>query len=337
MADGRILPLRNWLPSDEDRHAFALAGVVLALGVGLTFASDQFLTWRNLLETLESVAFSGVLAVGLLVVLISGGIDISFAAVASVAQYALAIVLSRVDGGWALAFAVAGGVGLALGIVNGALVHGLRTSPIIVTIATMNLYYGLLVYASGGRWLYDFPDWFVGGVDFLSLPDGAGGLYRVTLQIGVLIASVAGVAALLGGTALGRQIRALGGAPEAARRLGFPIARLHLAVYGLMGLLAGVAGLVQSQLVLSVAPTALVGRELDVLAALVLGGASLDGGKGGVIGTVLGLALVAMVQNGLTLVGVSSYWHQVVIGAVVLVSVTVTAGSKVRSATGATA
>jgi len=136
---------------------------------------------------------------------------------------------------------------------------------------------------------------------------------------------------LLNRTNIGRQIYAMGGNPDASQRLGFNLFRLHLIVYGYMGFVAGIASLVQAQLAQSVAPTVLVGKELDVLAAVVLGGASLLGGVGTVLGTVLGLALLAIMQNGLVLLGVSSYWSQFFVGLVILVSVSATAVSMTRS------
>ena len=318
MADVRFAP-------PERRHAAALALALAALIAGLSLASPQFLTLRNLVDVAQGAAFTGILAAGLLIVLISGGIDISLAAVASIAQYGLATALGRIEGGWVLAFAVAGGIGLALGVVNGLLVHVLAAPSIIVTIATMNVYYGLLVYFSGGRWLYDFPAWFAAGVN---LRLGAGP--PLGLQTLLMIAAFAATAWLLHVATAGRLVRALGGDPEAARRIGVPLGRLRVAIYGYMGFLAGLAGLAQCQYVLSVAPNALVGRELDVVAALVIGGASLEGGVGGVPGALLGLALVAATGNGLTLVGASSYWRQVAIGAVVLASVLLTAVARRR-------
>jgi simple sugar transport system permease protein len=122
----------------------------------------------------------------------------------------------------------------------------------------------------------------------------------------------------------------MGANPAAAQRLGFNLFRLHLLVYGDMGFLAGIASLVQAQLAQSVAPTVLVGKELDVLAAVVLGGASLVGGIGTVFGTILGLALLAIIQNGLVLLGVSSYYSQFFTGLVILISVSATAVTAMR-------
>jgi simple sugar transport system permease protein len=277
-----------------------------------------------------SYSFLGVMAVGLMVVLISGGIDISFTATATVAQYVMATILIRHGGGWWLAFLLPMAIGITLGAVNALLVYSLRVHSIIITIATLNIFYGLLIFLTGGKWIYNFPDWFARGLSLFAFTSSSGKTYSFSLSIMVLVAAVAITGFILNKTAMGRQIYAMGGNPEAAKRMGFNLLRLHLFVYCYMGLLAGTAGLVQAQLVQTVAPNSIVGRELEVVAAVVLGGASLAGGAGTLLGTVLGVALIAIMSNGLTLMGVSSYWHQVVIGLIILASVSITAFNRKR-------
>ena len=154
--------------------------------------------------------------------------------------------------------------------------------------------------------------------------------YALNLQILVLVLAFLAAWLLLNRTNVGRQIYAMGGNKDAAQRLGFHTFRLNMLVYCYMGAMAGVASLVQAQLAQSVAPTVLVGKELDVVAAVVLGGASLAGGVGTVFGTFLGLALLAILQNGLVLVGVSSYWNQWFVGLTILCAVSTTAWSERR-------
>jgi simple sugar transport system permease protein len=131
-------------------------------------------------------------------------------------------------------------------------------------------------------------------------------------------------------TRLGRQIYAMGGNRDAASRLGLNLLRLHFCVYGYMGILAGVAAVVQAQITQSVAPNSLLGFELTVLAAVVLGGTSMSGGRGSLTGTLLGVVLLAFLQNGLTLLSVSAYWHQVFSGAIILISISTTAWNEKR-------
>ena len=312
------------LRRQERGTTFYLLIVTLVLGFVLSVSTESFFSLRNLLDLLSSYAFVGVLAAGLLVVLISGGIDISFTATASIAQYVMMAYLIDYDGNWLIAFAMAGAIGIALGAVNAVLIHYLRVSSIIITIATLNIFFGLLIFITKGAYLYTFPDWFSSGYNLFEYTDAAGNYYSLSLQILVLFAAFALTYVLLNRTTTGRQIYAMGSNPEAAKRLGFNILWLHLFVYCYMGFLAGIASVIQAQLAQSIAPTVLVGKELDVLAAVVLGGASLTGGVGSVGGALLGIALLAFLQNGLILLGVSSYWSPVFTGAVILISVSAT-------------
>ncbi len=303
------------------RHELRLALVLAVLVAGLAIGTHQFFTLQNLFDLLTSYAFTGILAAGLLVVLISGGIDISFTATASVAQYVALTVANQASIGWAGLFAIAIAIGLALGLINAVLVSTLRLSSIIATIATLNLYYGLLVFATGGNYIYALPDFFAQGISWHI----GGSSYAINLQILLLVLVFAAVWLLLERTSVGRQIYALGGNRDAAQRVGFNVVRLNMLAYGLMGVTAGIASLADAQLEQSVMPTSLVGKELHVLAAVVLGGASLAGGVGSVLGTILGVALLAVVENGLIILGVPSYWLDCFAGLLILVAVSSTA------------
>ena len=316
------------------RHEFWLASVIAVLVVYLSIATQGFLTLQNLFDLLTSYAFLGILAAGLLVVLISGGIDISFTATASIAQYVTMLLANKYGLNWFLVFALAIGVGVLLGAINAILIDRLQISSIIVSIATLNIFYGLLVFVTSGKYIYSLPEWFADGIYWLEYVDADEISYGLNLQILALFVMFAITWLLLNRTNIGRQIYALGGNREAAQRLGFNVFRLNILVYCYMGFTAGVASLIQAQLAQSVAPTVLVGKELDVLAAVVLGGASLAGGVGTVLGTVLGLALLAIMQNGLILIGVSSYWSQFFVGLVILLSVSATALSARRKRKG---
>ncbi|RVR69723.1 ABC transporter permease, partial [Citrobacter freundii] len=233
-------------------------------------------------------------------------------------------------GNFALALTIAIAVGLLLGLINGFLVYWLRVPAIIITIATLNVYYGLLVYATKGTWLYGFPDWFMNGINWFSFTAADGYDYGLTLPLLCLAAVIVFTAVLMNYTRLGRQVYAMGGNRDAASRLGLNLLKLHFYVYGYMGILAGVAAVVQAQITQSVAPNSLLGFELTVLAAVVLGGTSMSGGRGTLTGTLLGVVLLAFLQNGLTLLSVSSYWHTVFSGAIILVSISATAWNEKR-------
>ena len=312
------------------QHEFWLGLLVVALAVGLSISTDEFLSLGNLTDVATSYAILGILACGLFVVLISGGIDISFPAMTAIAQYAMASWVIGHGGNFALALIIAIAVGLLLGLINGFLVYWLRVPAIIITIATLNVYYGLLVYATKGTWLYGFPDWFMNGINWFSFTAADGYDYGLTLPLLCLAAVIIFTAVLMNYTRLGRQVYAMGGNRDAASRLGLNLLKLHFYVYGYMGILAGVAAVVQAQITQYVAPNSLLGFELTVLAAVVLGGTSMSGGRGTLTGTLLGVVLLAFLQNGLTLLSVSSYWHTVFSGAIILVSISATAWNEKR-------
>jgi simple sugar transport system permease protein len=318
--------LGNFLRGNE----FYLILVILVLIIILSFTTEDFFSIENLFDMLLSYSFLGIMAAGFLVVLISGGIDISFTATATVAQYVVAMFMIKHGGNWVIIFAMASAIGIALGAINAFLVHYLEVSAIIITISTLNIFYGILIFISRGKWLYNFPDWFSEEVSLYNFTMADGTVYNVSLPILVFFGVLIITGVLLNKTTIGRKIYAMGGNLEAAKRMGFNILGLHVFVYCYLGLLAGIAAIVQAHIVQTVAPNAIVGRELEVVAAVVLGGASLAGGRGTLLGTILGVTLVAVMQNGLTILGVSSYWHKVFIGLVILVSVSITAYNRIR-------
>jgi simple sugar transport system permease protein len=299
--------------------------VIVVLIVLLGVTTPHFLTLSNLVNQMNSYSVTAILAAGLLVVLISGNIDISFFATTMVVQYVAATFIIDVGGGWETAFGIAIGLGILLGCVNALLVHYLRASSIIVTIATLNVFFGLLMFFSDGKQLFRLPSYMRGGT-ITEIPLGDG-VVRVSIQMLAMVLVFLLTWLVLKYTSVGRQIYAMGGNQEAAKRLGFSLLRLNLFVYAYLGAMAGIGAIVHAQLQQQVAPNVLVGRELDVLAAVVLGGASLLGGIGSVGGTILGIALLAILQNGLIMVGVSSYWLQMCTGLVILVAVCTTAFS----------
>ena len=284
--------------------------------------APTFLTLPNLFDLLNASAVNIIFGVGLLVVLIAGGIDISFAVAASVVQYLTALAVAPLGGGnWAVGLLLAGGFGALLGCVNAFFIHQFRIVSIVVTIATFNLFFGLLMFWSGGVSIYDLPDWWTTRVVIFGT-ETAGGHAELTLPVLVMAVCVAATWLLLRRTSTGRQLYALGDNPEGARRVGINVGAMHYLAFGWLGLMAGIAGLMQAHYAQEVVPNALYGRELDVLAAVVLGGARLGGGRGTILGVFLGIVLVAVTQNGLNLLGISPYAFKMIIGAIILVAIT---------------
>lgn len=304
--------------------------VILLVGALFGASAPGFLTLPNVIDLLETYSVQAIMAMGLFVVLVSGGIDISFAATASVSQYCAALLASQAGMPAPVVIAAGLAVGTALGCVNAALIHYVRITSIIATIAMMSVTFSLLMYFSGGRSIYDLPDWWVTRVTFLEVETVSGDLARITLPIAAMVVVTLLTWAMMTRSSVGRQLYAMGGNPEAARRVGIGIGRLHFVAYGFLGFMAALGGLIQAHRVGESVPNAMVNTELAVLSAAVLGGASLTGGIGTVPGVLLGIVLLAMLQNGLNLLGVSSYFFQVVIGLTILVSTSVTVLSSRR-------
>ena len=294
-----------------------LLAVLLAISLFLSLASNSFFTLSNIASLLNNNAVNVIWAVGLLVVLIAGGIDISFAVAASVVQYLCVYALAAIGGGnWVIGFVFAGSIGAALGFINAGLITYFRIISIVVTIATFNAMFGLLMFFTSGRYLYNLPDWWTNRMALVETQTA-----EIGLPVAVMLVAMAATWFLIGYTTTGRQLYAFGDNPEGARRAGISPARMQFIAFGWMGMMAGIGGLMQAHIVQEVVPNALIGRELDVLAAVVLGGARLGGGRGSVMGCFLGVLLVAITQNGLNLLGVSPFAFKMVIGVIILIAI----------------
>jgi simple sugar transport system permease protein len=301
---------------------------IVIFSILITIINPNFFSLENLFDLLKSYSFVGILAAGVLMVIISGGIDISFMAVATVAEYLTVLFITRFGGSMFTAFLAAGLIGALMGVVNALLIHSFNIPTVIATIATMNIFYGFLIMATGGKWIYALPECFrdFAGIRVFTITNANGSQYGLSIITVLWFAVLLASALILRYTTIGRSLYAIGGCgidKSPARRAGLNILKTQVFVYAYMGLLAGMAGIVQALLVQTVAPNSMVGKELNVIAAVVLGGASIAGGSGTVLGAVLGVALLAILNNGLTLMRVPSYWYDVLIGAVIILSVAV--------------
>lgn len=296
--------------------------VLIAMILALSILSEHFFTLANLTSLLNNNAVNLIWAVGLLVVLIAGGIDISFAVAASVVQYLAVSCFEFIGGGnWFFGLLICSLLGIGLGLVNAALIHGFRIISIVITIATFNAFFGLLMFFSKGKFIYDLPDWWIDRIFIFEHQSASGVWAELNLAVGVMLGCVVITWVLIQHTNIGRQLYAFGDNPEGAKRAGINIGLIQAIAYGWMGMMAGIGGLMQTNIVKEVVPNALYGRELDVLAAVVLGGARLGGGKGSILGCILGVMFVAVTQNGLNLLGVSPFAFQMIIGAVILIAI----------------
>jgi simple sugar transport system permease protein len=307
----------------QESHEAWLLGVIVLMAALLGAIAPGFLTIANFVDLLETYSVQGILALGLFVVLVSGGIDISFMATASVAQYLAGFVAARWHWPGILCIPLGLATGVALGSINATLIHFVRVTSIIATIATMSVFFALLMYATSGKFIVDLPDWWTDRVVFASWENADGDLVRISLPIVTLAVAALLTWLMMTRSNAGRQIYAMGGNPESARRIGIRIGRLHYLVYGFLGFMAALGGLLQAHRVGEAVPNAMYGTELSVLSAAVLGGASLNGGAGSVPGVLCGIVLLAILQNGLNLMGVSPYFFQIVIGLVILIATSV--------------
>ena len=311
----------SWIFGRTER---ALAVATLVTVIVLSLSSPYFLTIPNLVNLAEAYSVTAILAAGVLVVLVCGGIDISFTATAAAAQYFAATLATKHGMPLLPALVLSACLGIGLGALNALLIHYLRVGSIIVTIATSSIYYGLLIYLTDAHEIYNLPDWWAEPVVLFRTILPSGDVVKIGLPILVMCLVVLFTHMLLNHTRLGRQIHAFGGNPEAASRIGINIVGVQLFAYGYLGLLAAVGGFMQAYRVHQAVPTAMAGLELNVLAVAILGGASLVGGIGTMGGVVLGLLFLAILQNGLNLLGVSSYFFGMVTGLAILASILMT-------------
>lgn len=299
---------RRWL----GRREAVLVAVLVVECLALSRMSPYFLTVSNLLGTTRIFTETALIALGMTLVIVSGGIDLSVGSL-------LALVSITVGFGFAggipmpAAIALAVVVGTLGGAMNGALVSYARLSPLAVTLGTFSLFRGLAYAVTGAHSVSTFPAWFA----YL----GQYYLGPIPGQLMVLAVAVAVVAVLLTRTTFGRYLYAFGCNETTARFSGVPVARLKLAIYAVTGLLVGIAGVVYTSRVSTARADAGLGLELNVIAAVVLGGASIYGGKGTVAGTALGVVILSLLSNGLTLANVPDTWSQVASGAVLVVTV----------------
>jgi ribose transport system permease protein len=292
-----------------------LIGLILLCAV-LSLSTDTFLTVRNILNVLDQVTVLGIMAIGMTLVILLGGIDLSVGSVLALAGMIFGFVAHPeylalpVPVGILAALIVAG----ACGLTSGLLVTVAKLPPFIATLAMMSIARGLANIITDGSQIVGFPGWF----SDLSIIRHFGFL-SVTVALMLVLAAL--FAVFLKYRANGRNLYAIGGSAEVARLSGISVNTLTNWVYAVCGMLAGLAGIVLAARLDSVQPSSGFGYELDTIAAVVIGGASLNGGVGSIGGTAIGVLIIGVLRNGLNLLGVSPFIQQVVIGVVIALAV----------------
>lgn len=281
----------------------------------ITIINSNFLTANNLLNLLLQVTSNALIAFGMTFVILTGGIDLS---VGSILALSSALTAGLLGSGMPviLAILISLILGCILGMMNGLLISYGKLAPFIVTLATMTIFRGAtLVYTNGNPITKGLSDTFL----FQFLGQG----YIVGIPFPVIIMFIVFIIlyVLLHKTAFGKSVYAIGGNEKAAYISGVKLNKVKIIIYSISGIMASISGLIITSRLSSAQPTAGASYEMDAIAAVVLGGTSLSGGKGRILGTLIGALIIGVLNNGLNIIGVSAFWQQVVKGVVILIAV----------------
>ncbi len=304
-------------------------GTMLFLGLLIVFFTSQnerFISLRNLTNILTEGSIYGIIAVGMTFVILTAGVDLAVGSLLAFAGMAGATVAgllgADVSFSWMVALSSAILVGAAAGYLQGKAVTGLRIPPFIVTLGGMTIWRGATLILHDGAPISGFDSsyrwWGTGTILHVPVPVA---LFVMVAALGYIVQRY---------TRYGRHVYAVGGNPEAARLNGLNVTAIVTSVYVIVGVLSGLAGFLQSARLGAAEATAGTGYELRVIASVVIGGASLSGGRGGIGGTIIGALLIGVLTNGLVIMHVSSYWQQVVIGLIIVAAVAFDTFAKAR-------
>jgi ribose/xylose/arabinose/galactoside ABC-type transport system permease subunit len=301
------------------RQLLPFASLLLILIALSVLVPDKFLTADNFLNIFRRSSVNTIIAVGMTAIIISGGIDLSVGSMMALSGMVGAWTMQHFGGDnltagamWLGTFAGIA-TGTLAGFINGVLINGLKLPPFILTLGTMSAFRGISYVMNDGQ-PYNVP-----GYKFL------GGGLAFGLPISIIIAGVIILAAILilNRTTLGRYTYAIGANRTATLYSGVNVTRNLIIIYTLAGMLVGVAAMIATSRTVSSQPTAGIGLELDIIAAVVIGGASLNGGRGTIVGTIIGTLLISFLRNGCTLLGISTNVQLIVIGVIIIVAVSV--------------
>jgi putative xylitol transport system permease protein len=301
------------------RYGIFIALVVMCLT--LAVISENFLSTRNILNVLRQTSINGILAIGMTFVILTRGIDLSVGSVVAFAGLVAASLATTAatgmvgDGPYPALLAIAAGlaVGMACGAMSGVIVSRFHVPAFVATLGMLSAARGLALIYSGGRPIPSLTE------EFRWI--GTGSIWGIPVPIFLLLGTFAIAHFVLTQTRFGRHVYAVGGNPHAAKVSGLPVRGIRFSVYVIAGALAGLAGMILAARTGSALPQAGIAYELDAIAAVVIGGTSLAGGVGRVTGTLIGALLIGVMNNGLDLMGVESYYQQVIKGILIVAAV----------------
>ncbi|MDB5586326.1 MAG: sugar transporter permease [Devosia sp.] len=289
---------------------------IVAACIFLSFATDSFATSKNIFNITRNVTFTAIIALGMTMVIIIGGIDLSVGSVLCLSSMMLAITM-HAGYGLEIGITVAIVTSLAVGAFNGVLIAYLGFPPFVVTLGMLSIARSLAMVASNNTVVFEF------GPDHARLLDLGGGawLFGIANPVLYMIALAIIVGFILRWTKFGRHLYAIGGNESAAILTGVPVRLIKVAVYMISALSAGIAGIIQTGWLGAVTTNIGTGMELQVIAAAVIGGASLVGGVGTAIGALIGAALIEIIRNSLGLLGINAFWQGAFIGGCIIIAV----------------
>ena len=324
--------LRKLVKTNE----FYLFLVIVVLSVVIQLRRGQFFTANNLVDLANAMVVPGIFAVGAFMVLVSGGIDVSFPALASLSVYATTRIL--VDGGYEggmwLPFLLVIVLGAILGAFNGLFTSRFAVPVLIITLGTASVFSGIMQGVLSSVQIPNLPPAmteFGRATLFVATNPKSGLTSSMPVSFILLIVVVAAAFVVLRYTTFGRGLYAMGGDESAAERAGFKVRRIKFWLFVIVGIIASLAGLVRTTSMDSMHPTNLLGMELMVIAAVVLGGASITGGSGTLTGAMLGTLLIVIVQNSMILIGVPTFWQGFALGVLIIVGTGISAVQVTRA------
>ncbi|MBB4122636.1 ABC transporter permease [Martelella radicis] len=290
---------------------FSVFAMLILVALYLSFSNDYFLSQRNLMNVGRQGSVVAIVALGQALVIIARGIDLSVGSVIGLSAVCAAITLQTTDSN-ILALAAGLGAGLFAGGLNGLMVTRFRINPFIATLGMLSIARGVALLMTGG-----IPVTFMGWAEVL----GAGRVFDIPVSVILMIGLAIIVHLIATRTVTGREIYAVGDNPKAARLAGINTSRIRMVVFAFCGLLAGLGGIILAGNLASADPNLGMGYELDVIAAVILGGTALSGGRGSIIGVFIGAMLMALLNNAFVLLGISAYWQVVTKGLIIILAV----------------
>jgi len=314
----------NWLVWLASHQTFWVSVAAVVAFVVLAFASDVFATQQNLFNVTRNFAFVAIIAIGMTAVIVTGGIDLSVGAVLVLSGMVIGMTMSEGASIW-VAVPLALGAALLVGLINGFMIAYVGVPPFVVTLGMLSIARSLAMVLSGNRMVYQFgPDQphllaLGGGFVDLSLP--AGLAVRIPNPVIVLLVLLLAASFAFRWMRWGRHLFAIGGNERAATLTGVPVKLVKVSVYMFCSLCAGLAGILEVGWLGTITTGLGQGMELTVIAAAVIGGANLVGGAGTALGGVVGAALIEVIRNSLTLLGISTFWQGTFVGGFIIVAV----------------